>query len=114
CSDAAELTEVATAMGLAVSERTAHRILGGELVCLEALSAQLTGSEDPAPEAAPDIYRDRRSLRIHHSDLGAFRRELTRAFDVLADRYYLTLKGEPRVTIGRDTINVRFGIEKDD
>jgi hypothetical protein len=114
CSDAAELTEVATAMGLAVSERTAHRILGGELVCLEALSAQLTGSEDPAPEAAPDIYRDRRSLRIHHSDLGAFRRELTRAFDVLAERYYLTLKGEPRVTIGRDTINVRFGIEKDD
>jgi hypothetical protein len=114
CSDAAELTEVAASMGLAVSERTAHRILGGELMCLEPLSAQLTGGEDASPEPAPDIYRDRRSLRIHHSDLGAFRRELTRAFDILAERYYLTLKGEPRVTIGRDTINVRFGVEKDD
>jgi hypothetical protein len=115
CSDAAELTEVAAQMGLEVSERTAHRILGGEIVSLEPLSAQITGADEPtADEPAPDIYRDRRSLRIHHSDLGAFRQELQRAFDVLAERYYLSLKGEPRVTIGRDAINVRFGIEKDD
>ena len=113
-SDASELTEVAASLGLAVSERTAHRILAGELVGLEPLASQLCGADEPEAAPTPDIYRDRRSLRIHHSDLGAFRSELTRAFDVLAERYYLNLKGEPRVSIGRDSITVRFGVEKED
>lgn len=114
CSDAAELTEVAASIGLPVSERTAHRILAGELAPLEPVLALVSASEEPEPQSAPDIYRDRRSLRIHHSDIAAFRTELMRAFDVLADRYYLTLKGEPRVTIGPDEIRVRFSVEKED
>jgi hypothetical protein len=114
CSDAAELTDVAESMALPVSERTAHRVLAGELTPLEPLLTQLEGTDDPAEEPAPDIYRDRRSLHIHHGDLAAFRRDLRRAFDTLAERYYLTLKGDPKVTVGRDTINVRFGVEKDD
>ncbi len=68
----------------------------------------------PRPNPAPDIYRDRRSLHIHHGDLAAFRQELARAFDILAERYYLNLKGEPKITVGRDTISVRFPVEKDD
>jgi hypothetical protein len=114
CSDASELTEVAASMGLAISERTAHRVLGGELGPLEPLLSQLLGTDEPDAPAAPDIYRDRRSLRIHHQDLTAFRRELTSAFDILAQRYYLSLRGEPRVTVGRDSITVRFPVEKDD
>lgn len=114
CSDAIELTEVAASMGLPVSERTAHRVLAGELAPLEPVLAQLAASDEPEPATGPDIYRDRRSLRIHHSDLAAFRRELTRAFDFLADRYYVNLKGEPRVTVGPNEIRVRFQVEKED
>jgi len=114
CSDAAELTEVAASLGLGVSERTAHRVLAGELAPLEPVLAQLTASEEPEAGPGPDIYRDRRSLHIHHGDLAAFRRELSRAFDVLADRYYLGLKGEPRVTVGPNEIRVRFQVEKED
>lgn len=114
CSDAAELTAIADAIGLSVSERTAHRILAGELAPLEQLLTSLEVSEEPEQASAPDIYRDRRSLRLHHDDLVAFRRELTRAFDVIAERYYVTLKGEPRISVGRDSVNVRFPIEKED
>lgn len=114
CSDAAELTATAETIALPVSERTSHRILAGELAPLESLLTSLSVEDEPSAPSAPDIYRDRRSLRIHHGDLVAFRAELSRAFDVLAERYYLNLKGEPKVTVGRDAITVRFSVEKED
>ncbi|MRS12405.1 MAG: ATP-binding protein [Actinobacteria bacterium] len=114
CGDAVELGDVSASIGLPVSERTAHRILAGEIAPLEPILAQLTTQDEPEDKAAPDIYRDRRSLHIHHGDLAAFRTELARAFDMLAERYYLNLKSEPRVTVGRDSITVRFPVEKDD
>ncbi|MBN1192528.1 MAG: ATP-binding protein [Coriobacteriia bacterium] len=114
CADAAELGDVAEAIGLPVSERTAHRVLADELGPLEPLLTQLLGEEEPEVKQAPDIYRDRRSLHIHHGDLVAFRHELSKAFDLLGERYYLNLKGEPKVTVGRDSINVRFPVEKED
>ncbi len=114
CSDAAELTAIADTIGLPVSERTAHRVLAGELAPLEPLLATLTVADEPETASAPDIYRDRRSLRLHHDDLVAFRAELSRAFDVIAERYYVSLRGEPRITVGRDSVNVRFPIEKED
>jgi beta-phosphoglucomutase-like phosphatase (HAD superfamily) len=114
CADAAELGDVASAIGIPVSERTAHRVLAGELAPLEPVMAQLASDDEPEAKPAPDIYRDRRSLRIHHGDLAAFRQELQKAFDILAERYYLNLKGEPKVTVGRDSISVRFPVEKDD
>jgi len=114
-SDAAELTEVAEQLAIAVSERTAHRVLAGELKPLEPVLRRLLAEEEPAaPEAAPDIYRDRRGLRIHHSDLTAFRRDLVAAFDSLAEKYYIHLTGEPKITVGRDDIRVRFNVEKED
>lgn len=113
-SDAADLVDIAQAVGLTVSERTAHRILSGELAALDTVLSQAQIDDEPAAAPEPDIYRDRRGLKIHHSDLTAFKRELTSAFDHLAERYYLHLRGEPRVHVDRDGIRVRFDVEKDD
>lgn len=114
CSDAAELVTISEDLGLCVSERTAHRIMAGELGALEPVLAEVAAEEEVAPRSEPDIYRDRRSLRIHHTDLGAFKRELERAFDLLAERYYLSLRGEPRISIGADEIRVRFSVDKEE
>ncbi len=114
CGIATELCDAADTMGLSISERTAHRILALELAPLETVLRQTAVEDEPAETPAPDIYRDRRGLSIHHSDLDEFRRELQTAFDVLSERYYLHLRGEPRVSIGRDEIRVRFDIEKED
>ncbi len=113
-ADAAELVEIAGELGLAISERTAHRVLAGDLAPLDAAISQAFVEDEPTPAPTPDIYRDRRSLHIHHSDLSSFRRELEKAFDLLSERYYLNLKGEPKVTVGPNEIRVRFSIEKED
>lgn len=114
-ADAAELAEIAAELAMPISERTAHRILGGELVPLRSVKALVMGDDKRAPEApGPDIYRDRRGLKIHHADLTEFSRELESAFDALAEKYYLHLRTEPRITVGRDDIRVRFEVEKDE
>ena len=114
-ADARELVELAGDLSLPVSERTAHRILSGELSALNTVLAHVGGTaDDAAPTPEPDIYRDRRGLKIADADLARFRHDLSRAFDDLAEKYYVHLKGEPRVSVGRDGIRVRFDIEKDE
>lgn len=114
-ADAPELTEVATLLGLPISERTAHRILAGEIAPLRTVLAHVSGPPERSSEpSGPDIYRDRRGLKIHHADLQTFRADLEKAFDTIAERYYLHLKCEPKITVGRDDIRVRFEVEKED
>lgn len=114
-ADASDLVEIAESIGLPISERTAHRIFAGEMAPLEpALALALCSDDEPQAQAEPDIYKDRRGLKIHHSDLTEFQREVTAAFDRLAERYYLHLGGDPKVTVGRSGITVRFPVEKDE
>ena len=98
-----------------VSERTAHRVLAGELRPLETVHESVLQTESaPVVTPGPDIYRDRRGLKIHHTDLAAFRSDLEKAFDTIAERYYLHLKCEPKISVGKDDIRVRFEVEKED
>lgn len=113
-TDASDLVEISAAAGLSISERTAHRILSGELAVLDTVLRLALVDEEPLAQPEPDIYKDRRGLKVHHSDLTEFRREVTAAFDRLAERYYIHLRGEPRVTVGRDGITVRFDVEKEE
>lgn len=114
-ADAGELADTADALGLSISERTAHRVLAGEVSPLRSVAAVVSGPADRsggAPEV--DIYRDRRGLKIHATDIAAFRADLERAFDAIATRYYLHLKCEPKITVGKDDIRVRFEVDKED
>jgi hypothetical protein len=38
---------------------------------------------------------------------------MERAFELLAERYYLSMTDTPRITVKGDTITVRFSIEKE-
>ncbi len=114
-ADAGELADTAEQLGLTVSERTAHRVLGGDIAPLRSVCSVVSkGAEGPASHSEPDIYRDRRGLKIHHSDLASFRTELEHAFDAIAERYYLHLRCEPKITVGKDDIRVRFEVDKED
>jgi hypothetical protein len=113
-SDAEDLKEVAEGIALQISERTAHRILAGEVSPLRSVISHVSGQAPAGADATPDIYRDRRGLKIHHTDLAQFRGELEAAFDTIAERYYLHLKCEPKISVGRDDIRVRFEVEKED
>ncbi|MDO8963233.1 MAG: ATP-binding protein [Coriobacteriia bacterium] len=113
--DAAELVRIAAEIGVPISERTAHRVLGGEIAATDSVLDQVSPAKDELEAVKrPDIYKDRRGLRLHHGDIREFRARLEDAFDLLAERYYLHLSGEPKVTVGRDSIVVRFPVGKDD
>jgi hypothetical protein len=112
--DASEFVTITSTLGLPLSERTAHRILGGELTPVDTVLSQAQVEEESPAVPAPDIYRDRRSLKIHHTDLARFKQDMARAFDDLAERYYLHLKGEPKVSVTRDGIRVRFDVDKEE
>ncbi|NTU71925.1 MAG: sensor histidine kinase [Coriobacteriia bacterium] len=113
--DAAELVDIAHSLGLEVSDRTAHRVIADGLPRLKQVLVLAGGSAPVVPETSgPDIYKDRRGLKLHHTDIAQFRRELEAAFDSIAERYYLHLKCEPKITVGKDDIRVRFEVEKED
>jgi hypothetical protein len=98
-------------IGLDISERTAHRILSGQIVPLTSLCEMAKGS--PSRRAVTDLTKDSRSLRLAREDLEAFSREVERAFEVLAERYYLSMADTPHITVKGDTITVRFPFEKE-
>jgi anti-sigma regulatory factor (Ser/Thr protein kinase) len=110
-ADAADLMANCALVGLDISERTAHRILSGQIAPLASLCEMAKGS--PGRRAATDLTKDSRSLKLAREDLEAFSREVERAFEVLAERYYLSMADTPRITVKGDTITVRFPIEKE-
>lgn len=114
-SDAAELVAICSELGLEMSERTAHRILAGQIASLVPLLDRLVpqqcsslGQDQPI-----DLYQDRRGLKLSTDDLSAFSRELEKAFAIIAHRYYIELSEEPIIRVGKDAINVKFPFDKE-
>ena len=115
-ADAAELQEVCRTLGLEMSERTAHRIVSGQIRPLRSVVARLAHQGDPKA-AAPrevDLARDRRGLRVSKEDSAEFARVMERDFGLLAERYYLSLASEPKVRVGSHRITVTFDLDHGD
>lgn len=113
-TDAADLMRIAGDLGLEMSERTAHRILSGQVKPVRSVAARLLRSrrERPTGPAPVDLSRDRRGLKLAKDDLDEFSRALERDFDGIASRYYLSLVREPRIRVSHDSITVTFDIQK--
>lgn len=109
---AADLFDVGAEIGLAVSERTAHRIYSGEVRVLPTVLEHLAYSLKSGG-SAPDIYRDTRGLKVAPEDIAALQREVETAFESLAEKYYLALGESVRVSIGRNAIKVSVDFEKE-
>ena len=111
---ASELIDYASELGLSVSERTAYRVLAGDIEAVPSLIATVAShARGKVPAADIDLLKDRRGLKVAKTDLEDFSHSLQRAFRTLGDRYYLSLKAEPRVRVSRDSITVTFDIEKE-
>ena len=115
-ADAADFIDIASSLGIDISERTAHRILAGAIPPLRSVASRLLRERSDAPRgAAPvDLARDRRGLKIASDDLSGFSRALERDFNDLAQRYYLNLQNAPKIRVTRDRITVTFDLSKED
>lgn len=115
--DAAELMEAAASVGLDMSERTAHRILSGQVRPLRSVSSLVLHQReapDQPRQAGADLSRDQRRLRLSTEDASAFGRIMERDFDYLAQRYYLTLRDAPTVRVSGGKVVVSFPIDQGD
>ena len=116
-ADAGELLEAAQSVGLEMSERTAHRIMSGQIRPLRSVSSVILHRREPSGEPKQkevDLKRDQRKLRLSNDDSAAFSRLMERDFDYLAERYYLSLTDEPTVKVSQGKVVVTFHIDQGD
>lgn len=113
-SDARELMEVAASCGLDISERTAHRVLAGQVRPLRSVYARLTHAGSPRGARPVDLAGDRRGLRLSKEDADEFCRMMERDFSYLAERYYLSLSATPRLRVSGARLSVFFEFEGED
>lgn len=111
-ADANELMQQAQTLGLSLSERTAHRILSGQIEPLRSVLRNVV-PEKGKTVSTPDLFKDNRGLKLAREDVESFSREMEKAFEILAQRYYISLKDIPKITVKGDTITVRFSIDKE-
>lgn len=109
---AADLVQRCHDLGLEISERTAHRIIHGQIAPVRTYYKMVTAKKGKT-EAILDFKRDYRSLKISKEDMGSFSRKLEDAFESLGEQYYISLADEPKITIGKDSIKVVFPIDKE-
>ena len=114
--DPASFADEAEALGLVISERSARRILDGEIAPVEPLitRVRIDGEADARPAARPAKAPagDARGLRIAPEDLESFSQRVACAFSDLARDYYLESAVKPDVRMGKDGVHIRIPVEK--
>lgn len=113
-ADARELLGVCSGVGIDLSERTAHRIIGGQIRPVRSALSHLTHKSSGDSPREVDLQRDRRGLRISRDDADEFSRIMERDFSFLVDRYYLSLAQDPKVRVSRGRVTVTFEVSEGD
>ena len=110
---ASDLMQRCAALGLNISERTAHRIIHDQISPVKAFYKVATAKKSKASSHGANIYKDCRALKVSKEDIGMFSRKLEDAFEAIAPSYYISLAEEPKIKIGKDSIQVTFKIDKE-
>ena len=114
-ADARELLSVCQGLGLEMSERTAHRVVSGQIRPLRSVASRMLRKADAPTGPKPvDLYRDRRGLKLSKPDAEEFSRVLAKDFSFIEDRYYVSLVNNPKVRVGKGRITVTFDLEEAD
>ena len=112
-ADARELREQAMLLGLDMSERTAHRIIAGQIKPLRSVASQLL-SKAPQAQGEVDLSKTHKGMKMSKSDKEAFALEMEKAFSFVSSRYYVRLSSDPKVRVSSNKITVTFDIEDED
>lgn len=116
-ADASELLVAARSVGLEMSERTAHRILSGQIRPVRSVFSRLSrwgGGHGKTRRSEVDLMREQRRLRVSSDDAQRFSRIMERDFAFLAERYYLTLSDAPTVRATSEKVVVTFHVSQGD
>ena len=104
-------------MGLEVSDRSARRIIDGEVDELDSLLDRITISDGRAKQEKRakknvDISKDARGFKLGKQDAALLAGSVREAFADIAERYYLEGDVDPSVRAGKDRIVVTIPVVK--
>ncbi|MDO4536813.1 MAG: ATP-binding protein [Coriobacteriales bacterium] len=109
--NAHELAEVAAGLGLDMSERTAHRIVRGEIEPLRNVRLAVLGPT--AARVSKDDFVTRR-LALSAEDRQELADEFQEVFSRILERYYLRPSEAPRIRIVDNKMTVTLSYEEDE
>lgn len=111
-SDPADLSALAAGIGLAISARTARRILDGEIDEAPNLLERVTieGAGKPGAKRGRRGGAPGKRLRLQRADAEELARSAREAFAGIAGRYYLEAEVEPRVRVMRDKVTITIPV----
>lgn len=112
CQNARELCEVAKGMGMDMSERTAHRIIRGQIAPLRNVCAKVLEGSEGAGEVRAGA--EARAISLSEEDREELEAALTREVAKVLGRYYAAPCGTPRLRMGRGSLSVTFELEEDE
>ena len=108
CADPDDLAQMAESIGLEVSERTARRILDGQIPEAESLIDRivLTKPADSKKPAKKGRSGNRSKLKLTREDVARLSQAASAGFAEIAGEYYLEEGVEPRVRVARDALTI--------
>lgn len=115
----------ASELGIVISDRSARRIMDGEIAPLSSVAEGIdpyatpaAGKQEVAKHASRESQHkqrvpfDRRGLQIDSEDMEHFKKAISRAYASLAKSYYLEEGIEPTVKVKRDSIRITIPVRK--
>lgn len=102
-----DLADIASDIGLSISERTARRIMDCEIESLDSILERITitGAKE-APARRRSKRGNSKAIKLEEADKDKLSRSAKRAFADIADRYYLEPDVMPTVKVRSDRISI--------
>lgn len=120
CSSLPSFHRVVESLGLIMSERSARRILDGQIAPLSPLLAKIKIEGLSSPDALDDDKHEAiaktlapkqvKGLKIADEDLARFASQIAQAYVELADAYYLDSNIDPHIKVSKDAIRITIPV----
>lgn len=112
----AEFASFAADLGLAISERTARRIIDGQIAplgaILERIENESIANAFKTDKSLPKKYRSKGAPRISKEDIEAFAASVSSAYKTIANKYFLDEDAPAQVKAKRDGLYVHIPFEE--
>ncbi len=123
--DPAHFAHIAQSLGITLSERSARRIMDGEIKPLESLLVRLSKEAFPHKESSPEgllqssedlfkTYRSKHKLKLTKSDSNFLKDKVVESFAEIAPLYYLEPNVSPELKVTKDYLTIKIPLEPSD
>lgn len=111
-----DFVEQASLLGIDISTRSARRIMDGSIKSVRSMLERLQSDSFRTQRStgrppAPNRSRSK-GLKLDEKDVDLLRNEISRAFQDIADRYFLSRDVRPEIRVTGDSIRITIPVEK--